>query len=126
MRCAHSILLLRVKTRCACNKQRFCALYYTCRILSLEILPCILHGVSLVYHTIKSARNLMVLCLYFPGTLCHFNSALFKYKLSKPTVFFSAKFLCSISLLNKLKFAYLKYGRYIFLIHSQFLPYLLL
>ena len=37
---AHSILLLRVETRCAYNKQRFRALYYTWRTLSLEVLLC--------------------------------------------------------------------------------------
>ena len=37
---AHSILLLRVETRCAYNKQRFRALYYTWRTLSLEVLFC--------------------------------------------------------------------------------------
>ena len=41
MHFAHSILLLRVETRRAYNKQRFRALYYTWRTLSLEILLCI-------------------------------------------------------------------------------------
>ena len=91
VRCAHSILLLRMETRYACNKQRFRALYYTWRTLSLEMLRGSFSAFSLVRLTFSYIYPLFVLIKgsLFVHTRCYIsNSVLFNN--------ISVNLLCSV------------------------------